>query len=318
MATKTRYIGTCALCWQEVRCPDGTLAHHGYKRPGWGYIHGSCAGTGYEPWEVNVITGKMALDYFKRQVPKIQGELDALPDATQLTPRWGQKPKPVIKAEAQPYVWRQLYESIEHSLTQQLKEATRLRDEYEQKVRDWKPTKVTTLEEEEAAKRQKAEVGRKIRLDKYEENRSKTVAYLSRAYANVLKGEAAIKAAKNAEQTAKALAATCKSARVIYDTYVSKPDKLQTNYPGHVDRDFIIADWKLDDMLKHMGLISGGVYVPRKEASKREYDFYYDDPAMFLWKGLDAWKPFWPGWNGTIHYPEGSTGESRDRKVWPT
>jgi hypothetical protein len=205
MAIKTRFIGTCATCWQNVRCPNGTLAHHGYKRPGWGSIHGSCLGTGHEPWEVSPLTGQIALDYFTQKVKDLRLRLEALPNATQLTPLWGQNPKPILKADAKPYEWQSLYESTEKKLQHGLKDSTELRDDYEKKVREWQPSKVTTLEEQESAKREKAEAGRTIRLDRYTVNRDKVIDRIKKAFTKVQRGEQALKSAKEAKQIAKAL-----------------------------------------------------------------------------------------------------------------
>ena len=43
---------TCAYCW-NVHAVDshGVLVHHGYRRPGVGYILGDCPGVGQLPWE---------------------------------------------------------------------------------------------------------------------------------------------------------------------------------------------------------------------------------------------------------------------------
>lgn len=41
----------CQICERKQACDkDGTLGHHGYKRPGWGFIHGDCMGHSYKPY----------------------------------------------------------------------------------------------------------------------------------------------------------------------------------------------------------------------------------------------------------------------------
>lgn len=316
MATKTRYIGTCAFCWQNVRCPDGKLAHHGYKRPGFGYIHGSCQGTSEEPWEVSPVTGQLALTFFTRLAASLERELTELPNQTQLMQLWGRSPKPLLKSEAKPYEWDDLYKTIERRLQTGLKNAVTQRDDYTQKLRDWKAVPVTTIEEEERLKQDRAEGVRKVRHDRYVVNRDKTVAHLRKAFARVLQGETLLKATKDPTKLAKALAETAKAARTIYETYASKPGKLIQNFPGPVDVDFIIADWGLDEMLQHMGLIQGGEYRSTRDARKIEMDLHGTEPSYYLWQGLDYWKPFWPGWTGTIEYPEGTTGRNQDRRTW--
>lgn len=315
MAIKTRFIGTCATCWQNVRCPNGTLAHHGYKRPGWGSIHGSCLGTAHEPWEVSPITGKIALDYFTQRTEILQKQLKALPNATQLTPLWGREPKPLIKAEAKPYEWQNLYETIERNLQRDLKASSELKEEYENKVREWQPSKVTTLEEDEAAKREKAETGRKVRMDRYTVNRDKTIDRFKKTFAKIQRSEQVLKSAREAKPIAKALHDAFTGARTIYDTFYSKPGQLQQSHPLHSSRGEIIADWGIDDILQHMGLIQGGEYVLGKVAWDMSRDANMGTEP-YPSEGLDARVPFWPGWNGTIHYPEGTTGKDLNRRDW--
>lgn len=46
-------VYTCSGCFGAHAVTTHTLiGHHGYDRPGWGYIIGDCPGVGYEPWEV--------------------------------------------------------------------------------------------------------------------------------------------------------------------------------------------------------------------------------------------------------------------------
>jgi len=42
----TRYIGWCPVCERDIKVRDDVLVHHGYQRPGVGYIIGDCVGVG--------------------------------------------------------------------------------------------------------------------------------------------------------------------------------------------------------------------------------------------------------------------------------
>lgn len=63
-ARKTRYIGFCPVCEGHFKCQAEHgryyLVHHGYKRPGDGFIIGDCFGVGREPHEVSP---ELARDY---------------------------------------------------------------------------------------------------------------------------------------------------------------------------------------------------------------------------------------------------------------
>lgn len=56
--TRDQLRGTCQRCGGSVAVVNGVLAHHGYTRPGYGYILGDCMGTNREPAEKSVDLAK--------------------------------------------------------------------------------------------------------------------------------------------------------------------------------------------------------------------------------------------------------------------
>lgn len=62
--------GTCPVCEGNFKGAKN-LVHHGYQRPGDGFIHGDCFGVGYEAWE---LSPKGAIDYLAQAVrPHLEG-----------------------------------------------------------------------------------------------------------------------------------------------------------------------------------------------------------------------------------------------------
>jgi len=51
--TATRYVGNCQICEGDQKLHAGGMVHHGYRRPGDGFIHGDCPGVGHVPYEVS-------------------------------------------------------------------------------------------------------------------------------------------------------------------------------------------------------------------------------------------------------------------------
>ena len=49
----TRFIGNCQICERDQKLHVGRMVHHGYKRPGDGFILGDCPGVGQDPYEVS-------------------------------------------------------------------------------------------------------------------------------------------------------------------------------------------------------------------------------------------------------------------------
>jgi len=46
-------VGTCAVCDKVQKLRNGRMVHHGYLRPGYGSIYGTCAGSKQPPYEVS-------------------------------------------------------------------------------------------------------------------------------------------------------------------------------------------------------------------------------------------------------------------------
>lgn len=48
-----KVVKTCPCCFRQIAVVRGTMAHHGYKRPGHGWQTGSCPGIRFKPLEVS-------------------------------------------------------------------------------------------------------------------------------------------------------------------------------------------------------------------------------------------------------------------------
>jgi hypothetical protein len=78
----------CQICARKQAIDkDGTLGHHGYKRPGWGFIDGDCMGEGYKPYPATD-----ALEKYKVAIQNYlnanQAALEMLPDKQELVYRY--------------------------------------------------------------------------------------------------------------------------------------------------------------------------------------------------------------------------------------
>ena len=65
----TRYVGTCIVCERHIKVRDSLLVHHGFKRPGTGYIEGDCFGVGYKPHELSNELAKKYLELVESLLP---------------------------------------------------------------------------------------------------------------------------------------------------------------------------------------------------------------------------------------------------------
>lgn len=48
-----KIVKTCPCCFRQIAVTDGTMAHHGYQRPGHGWQTASCPGIRFKPLEVS-------------------------------------------------------------------------------------------------------------------------------------------------------------------------------------------------------------------------------------------------------------------------
>jgi len=46
-------MGNCQICEGDFKLHNGTMVHHGYERPGDGFIHGDCTCVSHPPYEVS-------------------------------------------------------------------------------------------------------------------------------------------------------------------------------------------------------------------------------------------------------------------------
>lgn len=76
---------TCPCCFREVAVVSGLMAHHGYKRPGYGYQTQSCMGVHYAPLERSDEGLRAVIAMCQRTVAKLGDDLAGLNAATSLT-----------------------------------------------------------------------------------------------------------------------------------------------------------------------------------------------------------------------------------------
>lgn len=66
--TVTREIGNCQFCERDQKLHKRTMVHHGYERPGDGWIHGDCPGVKCAPYE-------LSCDDLKAYLPRLRDAL---------------------------------------------------------------------------------------------------------------------------------------------------------------------------------------------------------------------------------------------------
>jgi len=97
MSTTTRHIGSCPCCAKDFKVRSNKLVHHGYKRPGYGYIEGDCYGALHTPHELSDKLAKEYRDSLQRTLIDQEDALAELPTLTKLTKTVTRRVKGVVE-----------------------------------------------------------------------------------------------------------------------------------------------------------------------------------------------------------------------------
>lgn len=74
-------IGTCGICHNVQKLRSNALVLHGYQRPGYGWIQGSCFGVGYQPWELSPESVEAYIKYLDKAIPSQKNTVNSLKTA---------------------------------------------------------------------------------------------------------------------------------------------------------------------------------------------------------------------------------------------
>lgn len=167
MAKTTRYLGFCPCCEGTFKVRDGSLVHHGYRRPGCGYIFGDCYGALKTPHETSPETAKGYLAVVTDMLAETKVKLAELPTLTELrvtnhrgetkvvekTLRpeggfdWGNR-KAALALLEKCEAWERAYRDREWQLKRQERGLTEDVARMTAHVETWEAKELTTVEEE--------------------------------------------------------------------------------------------------------------------------------------------------------------------------
>jgi len=85
MDTSLRFIGFCPVCQRRIKVRDGRLVHHGYERPGEGYIVGDCFAVDMPPHELSPVAAE---DYLRAVVRPAVRKAEHEVEYLRLDPEW--------------------------------------------------------------------------------------------------------------------------------------------------------------------------------------------------------------------------------------
>ena len=267
MTLATHYIGWCPVCERDIKVRNGRLVHHGYERPGIGYIVGDCFGVGYPPHEMNVEccaaylesvnttidqTTHYLLTLLKPGGPALltftryEGRDDVRGNIVHLSKAEADALEAQLPAyERGRYSWQERLHSTIAETRSQLSFWEKERQRIERLISSWTPKPLRTIEEEI----QKQDQTRKERDDARSRARDEKVA------AEVAKTQQRIDAALRT-----------KNAAVLADIYSST--KIRERSGWRLSKEEALSLLDRDDVWRAFGLLTPDGYVTGNAAKE--------------------------------------------------
>lgn len=69
-------MSTCQICGREIKSKNGVIAHHGYRRPEYGWQTQSCFGARHLPYELSCGAIPLAIDHLKEYIKATKKALE--------------------------------------------------------------------------------------------------------------------------------------------------------------------------------------------------------------------------------------------------
>lgn len=134
-----KIVKTCACCFRAIAVmPGGTMAHHGYQRPGDGYQTASCPGIRFRPLEVSDEGLRYIITVCEDQVSRATtalGDSDTITSLT-LPGRPGQPLKKITDHDAG---WANALRSYKFDLESNIRNTEAALGSLRQRLAAWKP-----------------------------------------------------------------------------------------------------------------------------------------------------------------------------------
>ena len=136
---------TCPCCIAKFMVKqDGTMTHHGYKRPGIGVDIGECPGAQkFKPLEESLDGSYYMIKKIEEHKKKLSEDLKQLPEREELTytkrvrDKGTWKNVNVIVRPADGFEWSQTYNNVERTLKNRIQNAESQIDFYKDTMRNW-------------------------------------------------------------------------------------------------------------------------------------------------------------------------------------
>lgn len=311
MPKTTRYIGFCPVCERRSKVRDGKLVHHGYERPGHGFIEGDCFGVHRPPHELSDETALAYLiEVIRPQIDQTERALAQLPSADVLYKSvyvregWGDggyQLRAVRRNEVTEREWRSLYDTNQRRLERTLEVLGDERDRLEGLVETWQREPLETVEEEQAAKQAAKAERERVAQDKREAKMADMVVRYQKRLDSAVRTRNLNTIAEIYDSSrVKLMAASGREATGEVDRRGRRVSRYR------IDEQQALALLDRDRIWRAFGLVSGGAYLSPREPEGKEILSAMRSTGYGYAKPGDARYVEWP--------PELGEGKPRRRR----
>lgn len=130
-------VKTCACCFRPIAVVAGTMAHHGYKRPGNGFQTNSCPGVRFQPLELSPAGLEHMSKAHGNSIEAKKFELEKAPEKQSFQRKLGlnktvtvTRDEPRFKFEMEAYV---------HGIERDIRWHTSDKEMFDTRIKEWKP-----------------------------------------------------------------------------------------------------------------------------------------------------------------------------------
>lgn len=207
-STVLRHLGFCPVCQRDIKIRGNRLVHHGYERPGEGYIVGDCFAVDMPPHE---LSSETAVAYQRSVVTPAVQKAEREVETLKLDPEWmlferwepkaqgasgrsGYVTVQLTRSEVSAYDWNQKLTGLRYKAQRYLDDMLTEQRRVQTLIDTWQPQPLREVEEEERREEQSRAERKAIVDAKRAAEAAKKAAYSAAAEARDAKRHALLQA----------------------------------------------------------------------------------------------------------------------------
>lgn len=144
-------MSTCQICGRDIKAKNGLIAHHGYRRPDYGWQTQSCMGARNLPYEVSCDVIPVAIESLKTYLFNERNRLNNImtnpPEELQRSEFTGKEGRHMVthkkKADFNPNKlygyngYESAFSSLKYEIERNIKSADKNIEYLEERLRNW-------------------------------------------------------------------------------------------------------------------------------------------------------------------------------------